>query len=112
MCLFQRSSDFMAAGCINQVQYTVLLMLVAKKFNYIPGRFTWFYDNIQVYDRHINQAKELLNRECVDCNPTFEIDDVPFESIMPDNIHVKDYPKELIKKKNPQLKFDGKARIQ
>ena len=106
MCLFQRSSDFMAAGCINQVQYMVFLMLIAKKYNYIPGRFTWFYDNIQIYDRHISQAKELLNRESVDCNPTFEIDDIPFENIMPDNIHVKDYPRELIKKQNPQLKFD------
>ena len=106
MCLFQRSSDFMAAGCINQVQYMVFLMLIAKKYNYKVGRFTWFYDNIQIYDRHILQAKEILKRESIDCKPYFEIDDIPFEVFMPDNIHVKDYPRELIKKKNPQFKFD------
>lgn len=107
MCLFQRSSDFMTAGCINQVQYMIFLLLMAKKFNYNPGRFTWFYDNIQIYDRHINQAKELLQRKAIDCNPFFTIDeDVTWENMMPYNIHLNDYPKELIKQKNPQMKFD------
>lgn len=107
MCLFQRSSDFLTAGCINQVQYVVFQYMIAKELGYKPGRFTWFYDNIQIYDRHINQAKELLKRESVDCNPKFIIDeDVTWNNIMPDNIHLEDYPKELIKKKNPQMKFD------
>ena len=107
MCLFQRSSDFLTAGCINQVQYVALLYMVAKELGYKPGRFTWFYDNIQIYDRHIDKAKELLNREPVDCHPTFTVDDnVTWDNIMPDNVHLNDYPKELIKTKNPQMKFD------
>lgn len=107
MCLFQRSSDFLTAGCINQVQYVVLLYMVAKELGYKPGRFTWFYDNIQIYDRHIDKAKELLNREPVDCHPIFTIDDnVSWSNIMPENVHLNDYPKELIKTKNPQMKFD------
>ncbi len=107
MCLYQRSSDFCTAGCINQVQYVVLLYCMAKKYNYIPGRFTWFYDNIQIYDRHINQANELIKREPVDCKPTISIDDdVTWENMMPDNVHINDYPREEIKKKNPQLKFE------
>ena len=107
MCLFQRSSDFLTAGCINQVQYVVFQYIVAKELGYKPGRFTWFYDNIQIYDRHIDSAKEILQREPVDCSPTFTIDeDVTWNNIMPENVHLNDYPRELIKKKNPQMKFD------
>ena len=80
---------------------------MAKKYKYKPGRFTWFYDNIQIYDRHIDQAKELIRREPVDCNPYFEIDeDCTWEDMMPDNVHVRDYPREEIKKKNKQLTFE------
>ena len=80
---------------------------IAKELGYIPGRFTWFYDNIQIYDRHINSAKEMLDREPVDCNPYFTIDEnVTWDNIMPENVHLNDYPRELIKKKNPQMKFD------
>ena len=107
MCLFQRSSDFLTAGCINQVQYVVFLYIVAHELKLNPGRFTWFYNNIQIYDRHIEQAKELLNRDGVDCTPTIEINpNATFETIMPDDVSVNDYPKELIKKKNPQMRFD------
>ena len=107
MCLYQRSSDFCTAGCINQVQYLFFLLAMAKKYNYKPGRFTWFYDNVQIYDRHINQAKELIEREPVECNPYIEIDeDCTWENMMPDNVHVKDYPRKEIEKKNKQLVFE------
>ncbi len=108
MCLFQRSSDFLTAGCINQVQYTVLLILVAKHFNYIPGRFTWMYDNIQIYDRHMGQALELLQREPVPCNPSIEVNPEinNFYDFKVEDITIKDYPIKLIRQKNPQMKFD------
>lgn len=107
MMLVQRSSDFAVAGCINQMQYLVFLHCMAKKYNYKPGRFTWVYDNIQIYDRHYEQVDELLSREPVECNPTIEIDEhVTWENMMPENVHVKNYPTEEIKKKNKQLKFE------
>ena len=52
MCLFQRSSDFLTAGCINQVQYLVLLYLVARHCNYTPGRFSWFYNRQRRLETH------------------------------------------------------------
>ena len=108
MCLFQRSSDFLTAGCINQVQYAAFLCMVAKHFDYVPGRFTWFYDNIQIYDRHIEQAKIMLEREPVECNPTIsirpEIHD--FYDITPSDVIIKGYPRKEIERKNPQLKFE------
>lgn len=108
MCLTQRSSDFATAGCINQMQYLVFQYMVARHLNLTPGRFTWFYNNIQIYDRHINQAKELIERESVPCNPQIELnpEKTDFYDFTPDDVTIKDYPKELIKKKNPQLKFD------
>lgn len=67
MTLVQRSSDFATAGCINQVQYAALQIMIARELNLIPGIFTWKPVNIQLYDRHIEQAIEMLNREPIDC---------------------------------------------
>ena len=108
MCLIQRSSDFLTAGCINQVQYVIFQHLIARHIGMTPGRFTWFYDNIQIYDRHIDQAKEMLKREPIDCNPRVEInpDKTDFYDMKPEDIKIVGYPREKIKQKNPQLKFD------
>lgn len=107
MTMVQRSSDFATAGCINQVQYTALLIMVARELNLKPGIFTWKPINVQLYDRHIEQAIELLDREPIDCKAEILLDDriQNFDDIMPNDIIIKDYPRELIKKKNPQLKF-------
>ncbi len=108
MSLFQRSSDFCTAGCINQVQYLVLLYLVARHTGYTPGRFTWFYNNIQIYDRHIKNAQEMLQREGIDCNPYVDLNPNidNFYDFTPDDITIKGYPRKLIKEKNPQLHFE------
>ena len=108
MSLFQRSSDFLTAGCINQVQYLVFLYLVARHTGYTPGRFTWFYNNIQIYDRHIEQAHEMLTREPIDCNPTIWLNPEKenFYDFTQDDIKIEGYPRKLVKEKNPQMKFD------
>ena len=108
MCLTQRSSDFATAGCINQVQYLVLLHLVSRHLGYTPGRFTWFYNNIQIYDRHINSVKEMLNREPVDCQPEIVLnpDKTDFYDFTVEDIQIKGYPRKRIREKNPQLKFE------
>ena len=107
MCLTQRSSDFLTAGCINQMQYLVFLHLIARHLGITPGRFTWFYNNIQIYDRHIDQAKEILKREPIDCNPRIVLNPKKknFYDFTPEDIKIEGYPREEIKNKNPQLKF-------
>lgn len=107
MCLTQRSSDFLTAGCINQMQYLVFLHLIARHLGMTPGRFTWFYNNIQIYDRHIDQAKEILKREPVDCSPKIVLNPKKknFYDFTPEDIKIEGYPREEIKAKNPQLKF-------
>lgn len=108
MSLTQRSSDFLTAGCINQVQYLVFQHMIARHLDLKPGRFTWFYNNIQIYDRHVDQARELLSRESITCTPKIELNPSvkDFYDFTPDDVKIIDYPKELIKKKNPQMKFD------
>lgn len=108
MCLTQRSSDFCTAGCINQVQYLVFQHLVARHLNLVPGRFTWFYNNIQIYDRHVEQAREMIRRESIDCQPEIWLNPgkTDFYDFTPQDIEVRGYPKKLIKEKNPQLKFE------
>ena len=108
MCLTQRSSDFLTAGCINQVQYLVFQHMIARHLGITPGRFTWFYNNIQIYDRHIEQAKEILKRESINCNPQIYINENKdnFYDFEVDDVQIVGYPKRLIKEKNPQMKFD------
>lgn len=65
MCLIQRSGDMLTAsgpGCINEVQYAALLMMVARHCGYEPGVFTHFVANEQIYDRHEDQARTMLVR--------------------------------------------------
>lgn len=65
MFLNQRSGDLLAAsggGGVNEVQYAALLMMVARHTGYKPGVFSHFVVNEQIYDRHLEQAKEMLKR--------------------------------------------------
>ena len=65
MCLIQRSGDMLTAsgpGCVNEVQYAALLMMIARHCGYEPGVFTHFVANEQIYDRHETQARALLKR--------------------------------------------------
>lgn len=107
LTLVQRSSDFCTAGCINQVQYTAFLYFMAKHLGYNPGFFVWKPTNVQIYDRHINQAIELLYREPVSCNPKFVVNSEKnnFYDFTQDDIKMDGYPRQLIKEKNPQLNF-------
>lgn len=65
MCMIQRSGDMLTAsgaGGINEIQYAALLMMVARATGYEAGVFTHFVANEQIYDRHIDNAHELLRR--------------------------------------------------
>jgi len=65
MALIQRSGDLLTAsgpGCINEVQYAALLMMIARHCGYKPGVFTHFVANEQIYDRHETQARAMIKR--------------------------------------------------
>ena len=65
MCLIQRSGDMLTAsgaGGINEIQYAALLMMIARHCGYEAGVFTHFVANEQIYNRHGEQALEMIRR--------------------------------------------------
>lgn len=64
MCLIQRSGDLLAASCsgVNETQYAALMMMVARHCEYEVGVFSHLVCNEQIYSRHEEPAKEMLNR--------------------------------------------------
>ena len=108
-CLYQRSCDYLtAASGINPLQYAVFNMLVAHHFNMIPGIFSHFMMNIQIYDRHIPIAEEILKRESIEIHPKIIInpDKRNFYDITMDDIKIIGYNQKEIAKINPQVKLE------
>ena len=62
MTLIQRSNDYLVAGHINKIQYVALQMMVAKHCDLEPGVFAHYTHNLHIYDRHFDQANELIKR--------------------------------------------------
>lgn len=65
MTLVQRSGDMLTAsgaGGVNESQYAALLMMVSRHCGYEVGVFAHFIQNEHIYDRHIEQANEMLGR--------------------------------------------------
>ena len=82
MTLNQRSNDYIMAGYINKIQYVALQMMVASHLNYKVGKFCHYVQNLHIYDRHIEAAKELLERDVLEQQPIIELESgLPFYSI-------------------------------
>lgn len=107
MALIQRSSDYLVAGHINQLQYVALMMMVAKTVGLKVGVFTHFINNCHIYDRHLDLAPVIKERyESLgdrNTNPTLKLntDETNFYNFTIEDFEVLDY--EPIK---PQLKFE------
>lgn len=111
MTLIQRSGDMITAsgaGGMNEIQYAALLMMIARHTGYKAGVFCHFVQNEQIYDRHIDVAKELCERakklETVEnANPQLILnyDKNNFYDITIDDFSMKDY-----RPIKPNLKLD------
>lgn len=111
MTLTQRSSDYLVAGTgINQIQYVALQMKVAKHCGYKLGLFEHERKNVHIYDRHLPQLEETINRLMLlqlhedKPNPQLVLnvpDGTNFYEITNDKFELINY--EPIK---PQLKFE------
>ena len=106
MCMIQRSGDMLTAsgaGGINEIQYAALQILVAQATGYQPGVFTHFVANEQIYDRHIDNAHILLDREPTICSPRLTIR--PFTDIS--KVTIDDFILEnYVAIKEPKLFFE------
>ncbi len=115
MLLNQRSGDMLTAsgaGGVNEVQYTALLMMIAKATGYKPGLFTHVVANEQIYDRHIDIAHELLKRyeEIMDSEMGYEQSN-PIMKFQPRNINfyeftIEDFALEGYYPLRPQLRLE------
>lgn len=80
LTLTLRSSDFIVAGFINQIQYVALLMMICGHLEFEtgrehkPGKFMCVIQNTHVYDRHDWAIKEVLEREPLYFSPKIELE--------------------------------------
>lgn len=88
MLMNQRSSDYEVSCAINEFQYIAL--------------------NVQVYDRHVDNVKEILNRTPIYSNTrlVFDTNKTNFYDFTIDDFKLVDYPRNIVKEVNPHLKFD------
>lgn len=61
--LNQRSQDILAANNWNVCQYAVLIHMLARECDMIPGEFVHVIADAHIYDRHIPLIEELISRE-------------------------------------------------
>ena len=111
LLLNQRSGDMLTAsgaGGINEIQYIVLQHLVARHCGFLVGKFTHIVANEQIYNRHIENARILTQRDSVGCQPRLILNPEKknFFDFTIDDIQIEDYDREKINAINPQLKFE------
>lgn len=92
MSLVQRSSDFTVAGAINIMSYIFLQHMVAQATGYKVGKFVHFINNLHIYDRHLNYASELIQKESLG-TPKLVIDDSikNFYDFKPEHFEIENY---------------------
>ena len=104
LSLTQRSSDYLVAGHINMIQYVALQMMIAHECGFKVGKFSRFTQNLHIYDRHLEQAKIILNRETPpDSNPELILhaEGKGFYDITLEDFELKNY-----NPIRPQLEFE------
>ena len=97
----QRSNDFIVANNWNVVQYSLLVHMVARHVGLEVGTLTHIIGNCHIYNKHIEQAHILMEREELEA-PTFWLN--------PEKKNFYDFTvddvKLTYKEKHEQLTFD------
>lgn len=105
MTLIQRSSDVPVANAINKLQYVALMMMVAKHCGFRLGKFCHFVQNAHIYDRHVEQVKEMLEREgqkdCSNLRLVLDTDKTDFYTFT-----LEDFKLENYEPNKPNFKFE------
>lgn len=73
LTLNQRSQDYIMAGYINKIQYVALQMMIASHLGYTPGKFCHYVQNLHIYDRHLDAANELLEKDSLNTQPYIKL---------------------------------------
>ena len=95
MTLIQRSSDVPVANAINKLQYVALMMMVAKHCDFKLGKFCHLVQNAHIYDRHVEQVKEMLERsgqeDCTNLRLALDTDKTDFYSFTLEDFKLENY---------------------
>ena len=75
LTLDQRSNDYLMAGYINKIQYVALQMMIANHCGYEVGKFCHLVQNLHIYDRHLESAREILFRSPLEQQPKILLHD-------------------------------------
>lgn len=102
-----RSWDYITAGAVNQIQYILFAEMVARHLGYKLANVRFSIANLQIYDKHLEIAKELIKRESIPMNPriVFKTNKTNFYEINRDDISIEGYDTKLIESTNPQVKI-------
>lgn len=79
LTLVQRSQDYITTSSINPAQYTMLAMIVCNHLTFKTGikhevgKLLHVVQNVHIYDRHLDSAKEVLERESTELQPKIEL---------------------------------------
>lgn len=61
--LYQRSCDFFLGAPFNFASYALLNYMISELTSLKPGRLIITYGDVHLYKNHVDQAKELIDRE-------------------------------------------------
>lgn len=105
MTLIQRSSDVPVANAINKLQYVALMMMVARHCGFKLGKFCHLVQNAHIYDRHVEQVKEMLERkgqeDCTGLRLVLDTDKTDFYTFTLDDFKLENY-----EPNKPNFKFE------
>lgn len=91
--MYQRSCDTFLGLPFNIASYALLTYMIAAKTGLIPDELILSFGNVHIYNNHVEQVKQQLEREPLTwC--TLELDDQTtweMDTITPDQIHLKNY---------------------
>lgn len=99
--LNQRSQDMLAANNWNVVQYSALLIMMAKASGLEPGTLMHVIADAHIYDRHIPVIEEIISNKPFDAPKLLVADKTDFYSFTRDDFTLEGYKYHELKTKIP-----------
>ncbi|MGM9937665.1 MAG: thymidylate synthase [Candidatus Ornithomonoglobus sp.] len=99
--LNQRSQDMLAANNWNVVQYSALLIMIAKATGFEPGELVHVIADAHIYDRHIPVIEEIISNKPYDAPVLRVADKTDFYDFTREDFTLENYKYHELKIKIP-----------